>query len=61
MQALYQLSYSPLPCATGSPGGDANITGRAVHHQIVSVAPAVALIAGTSSRGPGRSQAVTNE
>ena len=28
MQALYQLSYSPLLGPPGFPGGDANITGR---------------------------------
>ena len=27
MQALYQLSYSPLRCSARFPGGDANITG----------------------------------
>jgi hypothetical protein len=36
MQALYQLSYSPLLFPPGSPGDIANFTGPRADHQILS-------------------------
>ncbi len=36
MQALYQLSYSPLLFPPGSPGDIDNITGPRADHQILS-------------------------
>ena len=51
MQALYQLSYSPLLCPPASPpGGDANIT-RSTGWNTKSF----------PTRRDGPSQAVTNE
>jgi hypothetical protein len=62
MQALYQLSYSPAQvCYRVSPAATPTLPVDPVHHQIVSVGVTVTVIAGTSSRGPGLSQAVTNE
>ena len=53
MQALYQLSYSPVRCATGSPlAATPTLPVDPVDHQIVSVPVIVTVIAGTSSRVP---------
>ena len=62
MQALYQLSYSPLrsPLRPGLPGDDANITrSPAAHHQIVSALSGYA--ASMPDPAVRLAQAVTNE